>query len=211
MYWLLFPWTKVRSFFDLSCRGHTLNQIWNIQNLRSPVLSAPVLWSCCDFHEGMHVANNKNSVIFVPRAGWIWICFSTHTRRLDATFNRLHILCKLTTHAFVCYVAPYIGCTFRHIFNEVLRMSTDYLPFQMRYNIRCKGLCKLSGTTKSSRQFWKQNVLVTFPVDESLFIFLFVLQSTYFEPNLKYSKFTQPRYYSFDHHVEHLHVESWYF
>ena len=127
--------------------------------------------NCCDFHEGAHVANNKNSVIFIPRAGWIWICFSTHTRRLDATFNRLHILCKLTTHVFVCYVAPYIGCTFRHIFNEVLRMSTDYLPFQMRYNIRCKGLCKLFGTTKSSRQFCKQNVLVTFPVDESWFNF----------------------------------------
>ena len=160
---VLFFWFVLqRQYFEPNLKCSIFTQSW---------LDLQVEWVL----KWLYVANIKNSAIFIPRAGWIWSCLSIDTRRLDATFNRLHILCKLTTHAFVCYVAPYIGCTFRHIFNEVLRMSTDYLPFQMRYNIRCKGLCKLSGTTKSSRQFWKQNVLVTFPVDESWFIFLICL------------------------------------
>ena len=38
--------------------------------------------------------------------------------------------------------------------------------------------------------------------------FWFVLQRQYFEPNLKCSIFTQPRYYSFDHHVEYWEDEQ---
>ena len=119
----------------------------------------------------LYVANIKNSAIFIPRAGWIWSCLSIDTRRLDATFNRLYILCKLTTHTLVCYSATYIGCTFRPIFDAVLCASTDDLPFQMFLNIRCNGLCKLFWNAKPTRQFWRQNVNFIFPVDKSLFCF----------------------------------------